>query len=69
MIQKDAEFKVFKTPQYELYSNEFRRSAQTMVEKAKDKNIDGATLAYVNMTLTCVKCHQHVREVRTARLD
>ena len=29
-----------------------------------DKNLDGAALSYVDMTLMCVKCHQHVRETK-----
>src|SRR5262245_61193949 len=62
-ISKAAEWKVVKSPQYELYSSEFRRNVETMVEAAKAKNIDSATLAYVDLTLTCVKCHKHVREI------
>jgi len=52
-----------------LYSNEFRRNAASLVQKAKEKNLDGAALAYVDMTLTCVKCHKHMRETRRTRLD
>jgi hypothetical protein len=40
-----------------------------LIEKAREKNLDGAALSYVEMTLSCVKCHKHVREVRTTRLD
>jgi hypothetical protein len=68
-ISKQAEWKVLKTPEYELYSNDFRRNAADLVQKAKDKNLDGAALAYVDLTLTCVKCHKHVRETRKVRLD
>lgn len=68
-VSKAAEWRVLKTPQYELYSNEFRRAAETMIQQAKAKNGDGVALAYVDMTLACVKCHKHVREVRMARLD
>jgi hypothetical protein len=40
------------------------------VKKAKDKNIDGVALAYVDVTLSCVRCHEYVREHRRdARLD
>jgi cytochrome c556 len=67
-ISKDAEWKVLKTPQYEMSSNEFRRNAEALVQNAKDKNLDAAALSYVEMTLTCVKCHKHVREVRMVRL-
>src|SRR5262245_24427493 len=62
-ISKEAEWKVLKTPRYELHSNDFRRIADELVKHANDKNIDGAALSYVELTLTCVKCHKHVREV------
>ena len=68
-ISKAAEWRVLKTRDYELYSNQFRRNCQSLIKQAKAKNTDGVALAYVDMTLTCVKCHQHVREERMARLD
>jgi hypothetical protein len=67
-ISKTAEWRVLRTPKFEVHTNEFRRAADNLIQKAKDKNIDGAALAYVEMTLTCVRCHQHVRDVRDARL-
>jgi hypothetical protein len=66
-ISKTAEWFVYKTPRYEVHSNEFRRAAETIIEKAKAKNIDGVTLAYFDLTMQCVRCHQYVREVRDAR--
>lgn len=68
-VAKLAEWRVLKTPQYELHSNDFRRIAETIVKEGKAKNIDGAVLAYVDLTLTCVKCHKHVREVRMTGLE
>jgi hypothetical protein len=69
IISKQAEWKALKTPLYEVYSNEFRRKAEGLIENAKKKNVDAAALSYVDLTLTCVKCHKHVREKRMARLD
>jgi hypothetical protein len=69
LISKQTEWKVMKTPQYEVHSNEFRRIADEMVKGAKDKNLDAAALKYVELTLTCVKCHKYVREVRMTSLD
>jgi len=68
-ISKAVEFRVLKTPQYEVYSNDFRRNAEALGQMANGKNLDGAALAYVELTLSCVKCHKHVREVRMARAD
>src|SRR5215207_11396899 len=68
-ISKTAQLrKALNTPQYDLHANTFQRSAETVIEKAKAKNIDGATLAYVEMTVTCVRCHQHTREQGLGRL-
>jgi hypothetical protein len=67
-LSRAEEWHVVKTPRYELHSNEFRRAAETIVQKAKAKNLDGAALGYVEMTMSCVRCHQYVREVRDARL-
>ena len=68
-LSKSAEWKVLKTPKFELYSEDFRRHAGTMIEESKKKNLDGAALAYVELTLTCVRCHKHVRDTRMTRLD
>lgn len=68
-LSNTEEWLVFKTPQYELRSNEFRRAAESLIQKAKNKNLDGSTLAFFEMTMSCVRCHQYVREVRDARLS
>ena len=68
-ISKTAEWlAAHKTPRYELFSNEFQRAAEEIVTKAKAKNMDGVTLAYFDLTKSCVRCHQQLREVRDARL-
>jgi hypothetical protein len=59
---KLAAWKLIETPRYEQYSDEFQRLTLKMSNQAKAKNIDGVALSYVDMTLVCVKCHQHVRE-------
>jgi hypothetical protein len=49
-------------PEYELFLNEFRRKAQELMEAGKQKNLDAASLAYVQMTLSCVSCHKFIRK-------
>ena len=67
-LTKEEEWKVLRTPDYENYSNEFRRNVQSLMRNAKDENLDACALSYVDLTLTCVKCHKHVREVRMGGL-
>jgi hypothetical protein len=68
-LSKQAEFRVLKTAQYDLYANEFRRALDDIQKGVRQKNLDAATLGYVDMTLSCVRCHKHVRETRLTRLD
>jgi cytochrome c556 len=56
-----AFLRAYKTPEYEFQAQVFKRAAMGLAAKAKDKNLDGATLAYTEMTLSCVKCHNYFR--------
>ncbi len=67
-LSKSAEWLVYRTPRYEMHSNDFRRAAEKIAQKAQAKNIDGVALAYMDLTMSCVRCHEYVREVRDARL-
>jgi len=61
---QEASWRVLQTPKYELYSNDFVRHLDEMKIAAKNKNPEAASLAYVETTLTCFKCHRHIREER-----
>jgi len=69
-LAKSESWQLIRSPNYEKHSADFIWAAEKLVKKAQDKNMDGAALAYVEMTLSCVRCHQYVREHRRdARLD
>lgn len=58
---------VRQTPEYELFTTEFRRSAEALVRAADDGNIDAATVAYTQMTFSCVSCHKYMRAGRVQK--
>jgi predicted GTPase len=62
-----AEFLVIHDPLYTEQADEFRRIIDKLERAAKEKRIDGATLAYVDMTMSCVECHKYVRNVLVAQ--
>ena len=66
-LSKTADWFVVKTPRFEMHTNEFRRAAENIGAKARERNLDGVTLAYFDLTMACVRCHQYVRDVRDAR--
>ncbi len=67
-MSKEATWQVFQNPDYERHSINFRRSVDALTKAAKDKNLDGATLAYVRVTMNCVECHKFVRGKLVASL-
>lgn len=56
-----AEFMVSEDPEYVEQADDFRRIVNKLGVAAKEKRLDGVTLAYVDMTMSCVECHKHVR--------
>ena len=56
-----AFLRAYKTEEYEFQARSFKRAAEALAAKAGAKNLDGATLAYTEMTLSCVKCHNYFR--------
>ena len=69
LLSQEATWRVLQTPDYLQHSTEFRRAADAMTVAANKKNLDGAALAYVDLTMKCVNCHKYVRGVRVAKLD
>jgi hypothetical protein len=61
-LSEAAEWKVSPNVTYLRYSIEVQRLADELIEQARRKNIDGATLAYLQLTMTCVNCHKYVRQ-------
>jgi hypothetical protein len=63
-IRKDPAWKVLKTATYEEFSSQFNRSAGMLIKASKDKNLEAAKLHYLEMTLTCFRCHTYVRDLK-----
>lgn len=64
LLSQESNWNVLQTEQYLLHSEDFRRRTDAVTQAARKKNLDGASLAYVELTLNCVQCHKHVREAR-----
>jgi cytochrome c556 len=40
----------------------FEFANDELIRNANEKNIDGAALAFTQLTLSCVNCHKHLRD-------
>ena len=47
--------------EYRTYNQLFMFTAGSLVLAARDKNIDGATLFYTQMNISCMNCHRTMR--------
>lgn len=66
LLSQQATWQVLQTPEYNQHSSEFRRSADAVSLAARERNIDAASLAYVDMTMKCFNCHKYVRGAKMA---
>lgn len=61
LLSHEADWKVVTTKQYLKASSDFRETTSRLRDISREKNLDGATLAYFEVTLNCVRCHQQLR--------
>ena len=64
LLSLDANWQVLQTEEYAMHSRDFRQAAAGLIAASEKKNLDGAVLAYFQMTQSCVNCHRHVRDQR-----
>ncbi len=67
-MSREAGWRAFDSPEYVRLSDNFRRDVDALNKAAADRSLDGATLAYVRMTMSCVECHKFVRGKKLAGL-
>ena len=60
-MSDEATWRTFENPEYIRESELFRRQVDAMVKAARDRNLDGVTLAYTKVTFSCVECHKYIR--------
>jgi hypothetical protein len=64
LLSMDASWNVLETEEYYERSADFRRAVEELQSAAHRKNLDGAALAYMGVTLKCIECHRYVRAVQ-----
>jgi len=52
------------TPGYKQQVTYFEFANQELIRQAGDKNLEGTTLAFTQLTLACVQCHKILRDAK-----
>jgi hypothetical protein len=61
LASQASSWQVLQTEEYARQSREFRRSCESLRTAARDENLDGAALAWMEVTMKCIQCHKYVR--------
>lgn len=69
LLSQRTDWLVHRTIEYNALSMDFRRIMEDMANHAKKRNIHAVTLDYMQMTMTCVKCHSHMRREGLVELN
>lgn len=64
-----TDWQVHRTMEYNQYSEEFRWNAKEMARHAREKKLHAATIDYTSLTLTCVKCHDYMKQAGLVKFD
>jgi hypothetical protein len=54
---------------YVKYSAEFVSIVDELERRAKEEDLNGATVSYVRMTINCIECHKFTRDSRILGKD
>ncbi len=65
-LSQQASWQIRATEEYQHLTTEFARCADSLAAAAKNKNVDAATVAYFQMTVSCTTCHKYLRNTRRA---
>jgi hypothetical protein len=68
-LSEDAQWRVSPNINYLRLSSDFQAQADDMARMADARNLDGAALAYVQMTIGCVNCHRLIRNQSLVSLN
>ena len=55
------------SPEYRTQLQLFEHANEQLIRTADKESLDGAALAYVQLTLSCVNCHKIVRDLNSAK--
>ena len=67
LLTRALDWEMLEGAEYTQRSVEFRRSVNQLAAEAKQKNLDGVALAYLDITIQCVQCHQYIRQIGDAQ--
>lgn len=66
IMSEAAQWRVTNDAMYRQHSAEFQDVAKRLQKAAKETNLEGAALAWIDATMSCIECHRWVRTMLVA---
>ena len=60
-MSSEEKWRVSNDIMYRRYSTEFMHAVEELQKEAEDNDMNGTSMAWVNVTMKCLKCHEWVR--------
>lgn len=64
-LSQSTDWKLRSSREYQRLTSDFERATERLERSARNRNVDAATVAYFQLTTTCVTCHKYLRGVDT----
>lgn len=61
LLTLDEKWMVVQSDRYQLQTKNFEKSLNLLNRMCEERDIDGVTLAYMQVTMRCVECHRVIR--------
>jgi cytochrome c556 len=68
-LGEQPSWNLFDTAEYAEQSLLFKRNVDQLSKAARERNLDGATLAYTKVTFSCVECHKYIRDRKVKLIE
>ena len=66
-LTNEPAWMALKTPEYVRQSSAFMEAAHDLMDAADRRDQEATPVAYLSLTLSCVRCHQYVARARIAQ--
>lgn len=60
-LSQGTDWRLRQSREYQRFTDDYDRAADALVRSARKKNVDGATVAYFQLTTSCITCHRYLR--------
>lgn len=68
-IAQNPAWSVLQAPEYVRYSQAFLRATDDLIEAAKLRDLESASLGFISLSTSCVSCHRYLTRARIASVQ